>query len=41
VVVTRLDTGNVPAGALVFAEAAMVVGIVGRDLRAWRVALVR
>ena len=41
-VVTRLDTGNAPAGALVFAgDGGMVVGIVGRDLRAWSVAAVR
>ena len=41
-VVTSLDTGNAPAGALVFAgDAGMVVGIVGRDLRAWSVAAVR
>lgn len=41
-VVTRLDTGNAPAGALVFVgDGGMVVGIVGRDLRAWNVAAVR
>lgn len=38
-VVATLDTGNVPADALVFAgDGGMVVGIVGRDLRAWTVA---
>jgi len=41
-VVTSLDTGGAPAGALVFAgDGGMVVGIVGRDLRAWTLAAVR
>ena len=40
--VANLDTGRVPAGALVFAgDVGMVVGIVGRDLRAWSVAAVK
>jgi WD40 repeat protein len=40
-VATRLDTGSVPVAALVFADAGTIVGIVGRDLRAWTVAAVR
>lgn len=40
--VASLDTGRVPADALVFAgDIGMVVGIVGRDLRAWSVADVK
>jgi WD40 repeat protein len=40
--VANLDTGRVPAGALVFAgDVGMVVAIVGRDLRAWSVAAVK
>jgi len=37
-VVASLDTGSRPARALVFADdRGLVVGIVGRDLRAWTV----
>jgi len=32
-----LDTGGIPAAALTFAGDATVVGIIGRDLRAWTV----
>ena len=40
--VASLDTGRVPADALVFAgDIGTVVGIVGRDLRAWSVAAVK
>ena len=40
--VASLDTGRVPADALVFAgDIGMVVGIVGRDLRAWSVGAVK
>ena len=40
--VASLDSGRVPADALVFAsDAGMVVAIVGRDLRAWSVAAVK
>jgi WD40 repeat protein len=40
--VASLDTGRVPADALVFAgEVGTVVAVVGRDLRAWSVAAVK
>jgi hypothetical protein len=40
--IASLDTGQVPAGGVVFAgDAGMVVAVVGRDLRAWTVAAVR
>jgi WD40 repeat protein len=40
--IASLDTGQVPAGGVVFAgDAGMVVAVVGRDLRAWTVAAVK